>query len=308
VDSHSLAGRALVAAALTICALALTAAPTASEAPVAASAQERHGGPPARVQVERSVRYGDSYATALDVYRTPARRRAPAVLVVHGGGWRFGDKRRMEGISSALAQAGFVAFNVNYTLAAWWRPGFPRQLRELRAAVRWVRRNAARFGVDPARIGALGSSAGAHLVGLLGVHARGPLDAGARVAAVSTWSAPFDLTRTGDPGLASAVETFLGCAGPCESRRAAASPTAHVSPDDPPMLLLSSEHELVPLAHSELMAARLAAAGVPHRLWVIPGSAHGTDYTAIALAPSIEFLGRRLGRTGVGGRSRSQPR
>jgi acetyl esterase/lipase len=202
----------------------------------------------------------------------------------------------MAGISRALAQAGFVAFNVNYTLATWFQPGFPNQHTELTTALRWVRRHAARFGVDPSRVGALGSSAGAHLVALLAVAGHGPLGAGARIRGAVTWSAPFDLLRLDGPALAPAVDTFLGCAGgQCTHRRAAASPITHVSADDSPMLILNSEHELVPAEQAEEMAARLSSAGVPHSLWILPGSAHGVGYVTTVLGPSVVFLRRRLG-------------
>jgi acetyl esterase/lipase len=218
------------------------------------------------------------------------------VLVVHGGGWRAGDKLRMVWLSRRLAESGFVVFNVNYTLAAAGRPGFPRQLIELRAAVRWIRRNARAFGVDRTRVGAVGSSAGAHLVALLGAAGHGPLEAGARVGAVVTWSAPFDLTRIDNPALVPALETFLGCVSElCGETGVAASPLAHVSGDDPPMLVVNSRRELVPLHHAEDMAARLADAGLPYELRVLPGSAHGREYGAVVLEPTVAFLRRWLG-------------
>jgi pectinesterase len=151
-----------------------------------AAARERA---PSGVRVERSVRYGRAPAAVMDVHLPTAwRPRArPAVIVVHGGGWRFGARRRMEGVATALAQRGLAAFNVGYTLAAPGLPGFPRQLGELTAAIRWVRRHAGRFGVDPAQVEALGSSAGAQLAALSG---RGRLEAGARVRAAVAWSGP----------------------------------------------------------------------------------------------------------------------
>jgi acetyl esterase/lipase len=250
-----------------------------------------------RIEVVTGLRYAATPAAVLDVYRRRDRagRALPAVLVVHGGGWRHGDKRRMVGVSRALAGAGFAAFNLNYTLASWARPGYRRQPAELRAAVEWIRRNAARMDVDPRRIGALGSSAGAHLAALLALGGRGPLDRGSRIRAAVTWSAPFDLSRPGGPGLPGAIDTFLGCAlRPCDLRRAAASPVNHASPDDPPMLIVNSADELVPARHAVEMAARLRSAGVPHRLWILPGTRHARSYSDAALGPSIDFLRRRL--------------
>ncbi len=265
---------------------------------VAAAAGPPASVDPAGVSVERGVRYGSSPAMVLDVHRRrqPGPRAQPAVLVVHGGGWAGGDKRRMAGVASTLATAGFVAVNVNYSLAFPWRPGFPTQLTELRRAVRWTRRNADRLGADPARIGALGSSAGGHLAALLAVRSRGSLGRGDRVAAVASWSGPLHLAQAGELSLATAIHTFLGCRSrACPRRDAAASPTSHVTPDDPPMLIVHSRHdEVVPVEHAHAMAARLSRAGVAHRLWVMPGRDHGMVYAATALGPSIEFLRRRL--------------
>lgn len=284
--------RALVVGVLGLFALPASLLPAGVDRAAAGAAKPRDG-----VRVDRDLRYGHAEQMVLDVYRRrrSSRLHRAAVLVVHGGGWTSGDKRKMDGIARELARGGFVAFNVNYTLADRWRPGFPGQLRELAAAVRWIRRNSSQLRVDPARIGVLGSSAGGHLAGLLAVGGEGPLVSGARVRAAVTWSAPLDLSRLRSPALAPAVDSFLGCpADRCGARAAAASPATHATADDPPMLLFSSERELVPLSQAEEMASRLAAAGVPHTLWRIPGAMHATQYAIEALPPSIDFLRRRL--------------
>jgi acetyl esterase/lipase len=146
------------------------------------------------IRVWQDLRYAGTSRAKLDVYR-PAQRvgRLPGVLVVHGGAWRDGDKARMGAVSRRIARSGLIAFSVNYSLARGSRPGFPAQPRQLRQAVRWIRRSSDRFELDPRRIGAMGSSAGGHLVSLLGTDGRGSLRTGARVRAVATWSAPLDL-------------------------------------------------------------------------------------------------------------------
>ena len=280
--------RLALLAALAAAAVAAPLGPTGGDPAARAAGHEP------KVHVARGLPYAPGAETVLDVYRTRRRGPAPAVLVVHGGGWRYGDKGRMARIARAFAHAGFVAFNMNYTLATAARPGFATQPRELRTAVRWIRRNAVRLRVDPARIGALGSSAGAHLVGLLAVQGGGPLVARSRIGAAVTWSAPFDLELV-SPALRPPAESFLGCAiESCAERTAAASPVTHVSAGDPPMLLVHSEHEFIRVEHAHAMAARLVAEGVPHRLWILPGWAHGTDYARTALDRSIAFLHRQL--------------
>jgi acetyl esterase/lipase len=254
------------------------------------------GTKPGGLVVHRDIRYGRAQSAVLDVYRAGARNRAgvPGVLVVHGGGWRFGDKRKMAGAARSLARAGLVAFNINYSLATTARAGFPTQLRELRGALRWVRRHGPRYGADPRRLGALGSSAGGHLVALLGVTRTATSPAVPGLQAVVSWSAPFDLSSPDAPALAPAIASFLGCASDTCPARAAASPLTHVTGDDPPMLIVASEGEFVPIEQARSMAARLREAGVTYRLSVLSGSAHGIDYADVALAPSVDFLRRRL--------------
>lgn len=282
---------ARAARASAILALALLALGTASAAP-AASAAARY-----------DVPYGALPGQRLDVHApapSPRERRRlsfalrPAVVLVHGGGWAHGDKRRMTPVAMALARAGFVAFNVNYGLARAWLPGFPRQLRDLRRAVRWIRAGAARYRVDPRRIGVLGSSAGAHLAALLATTGQGPLTAGARVAALATWSAPFDLAALPSRWQGGIVDVLLSCYGPCPGRRAAASPLRHVSADDPPALLVNARHELVPAIQALRMADALAANGVPRRLLLLDGTLHGRELAPFALESSIAFLRREL--------------
>ncbi|MGI8945010.1 MAG: alpha/beta hydrolase [Thermoleophilaceae bacterium] len=267
-------------------------------------------GPRAGVRIRRELRYGGSVGNTVDVYRRRVSHRRgrrprplPGVLLVHGGGWRYGDKRRTAAIGRALARAGFVAFSINYTLAAPGRPGYPRQPRELQEAVRWARRNAAGFGLDKRRIGALGLSAGAHLAALLATDASGPLSRGSRVRAAVTWSAPLDLTgsaplslaRLDGPALAPAIESFLGCRPRlCPELGRAASPIAHVSADDPPMLIVNSAREMVPAWQATEMGRRLTAVGVPAKVWILPGDLHASEYERTALRASIGFLRRRL--------------
>ncbi|MEZ5144520.1 MAG: alpha/beta hydrolase [Acidimicrobiales bacterium] len=107
-------------------------------------------------------------ATVLDVYLPragPAEGR-PAVLTVHGGGWVGGERSRVAGDAWAFAQAGVVAFNVGYRVAGPDR--WPTELLDVQQALRWVQANASTYGVDPARIGLFGSSAGGNLALLAG--------------------------------------------------------------------------------------------------------------------------------------------
>ena len=296
-------GGAIVATALVaVLYLFPTVHPDARRAagnPGAASSRSEDG-----VRVWQDLRYARGKNAKVDVYRSGPRRtgRIPGVLVVHGGAWSGGDKARMSSVSSRIARSGLVVYSVNYMLADSSRPGFPAQLRQLRSAVRWARRSSKRFGLDRSRIGALGTSAGGHLVSLLGTKGRGPLHEGARVRATVGWSAPLDLGPLTETQMATSINIFLGClSNPCPDRHAAASPMTHVSEDDSPMLIVNSRNELVPASQPRQMADRLSAAGVAHRLWLLSGSAHAMGYADRALERTIAFLRRWLrGRAAVG--------
>ena len=264
---------------------------------VAAFGASAAGARGASLRVLADVEYAGPRGPTLDAYYRPDSERArAAVLVVHGGSWQRGDKRRMTGVSRQLANAGFAVFNVNYTLAREGRPGFPGQMRELRAAVRWVRARAGRLRVDPRRIGAFGSSAGGHLVGLLATRAEGSLQGGHRVRAAAVWSAPLALDRL-RPGaaLGQAAHRLVGCdGGDCSERLTEASPVTYVSDDDPDMLIVASTREVVPFGQATRMAAHLAEADVPHRLRAVAGHRHGMDLAAEMIGPTIAFLSERL--------------
>lgn len=250
----------------------------------------------AGVEVTYDVPYGGPNGPSFDVYRPAAADSPrPAVMVLHGGAWRAGDKGDATPIAEEYARAGFVAFATGYTLADEGLPGYPLQLRELQRAVRAIRSDAERFGVDPARIGATGSSAGAHLAALLATSGNGPLTDGDRVGALVVWSAPVDLTA--DVFAESPdheVANFLGC-GDCPELAVAASPITHVSADDPPTMIVNSAEELIPIEQAQLFDRRLRAAGVRARLLVLPGDQHAPDYEAEAIGPSIAFMRKQLG-------------
>ncbi|MFF3601899.1 alpha/beta hydrolase, partial [Kitasatospora indigofera] len=121
----------------------------------------------------------------------------PAVVSIHGGSWARGDKANDDwrNVCGWLASEGFVAYSLNYRLVP--EALFPAAIDDVALAVEWMRTpaNASRFGIDPARIGAFGGSAGGNLAALLGTRGTGPLDEGSRVAAVAELSAPIDLRR-----------------------------------------------------------------------------------------------------------------
>jgi acetyl esterase/lipase len=197
-----------------------------------------------------------------------------------------------------------VVAAVDYTLSAPGVPSWPANLEDLRAAVRWLRRNAAVYHVDPDRIAAMGVSAGGHLAALLATlpdgaytHPDSTSSTSARVQAVIDFYGPSDLAALAatSPSAEPSLALFLGGGPPAlPDRYAAASPVRHVTRDTPPMLLIHGDGDLlVPLDQSRRLAAALDAAGVPHQLIVVPGARHGFAFHAgqrDLLAEVLAFL------------------
>ena len=101
----------------------------------------------------------------LDIIAPKPTQPLPALIVVHGGGWHNGDKTKFQALSIRLANLGYVVAAIEYRLAD--EAAFPAAIHDCFAAVRYLRANAKRLHIDPDRIGAVGGSAGAHLVGLM---------------------------------------------------------------------------------------------------------------------------------------------
>ncbi len=111
--------------------------------------------------------YGDR-KVLLDLFRPPKRssdQRFPCLVIVHGGGWLKGDKTKFRALTIALAHRGYVTAAIEYRLGG--EAKFPAAIHDCNAAVRYLRANADRFSIDAGRIGAVGGSAGGHLVGLM---------------------------------------------------------------------------------------------------------------------------------------------
>jgi acetyl esterase/lipase len=189
-----------------------------------------------------------------------------------------------------------VVVAVDYALSRPGSPSWPENFEDVREAVRWTRRHARDYGIDPGRIAALGASAGGHLAAMLGTDPPGPSEdaptpgAGpgtpsspsARVQAVIDFYGPSDLLalEASPTGPATAVRLLVG-GGPeqVRGRYDAASPVRHVSPGDPPMLLVhGADDGHVPVEQSRMLAAALAKAGISHRLMVLENARHGFGF------------------------------
>lgn len=115
------------------------------------------------------IRYATrSPAEMLDLYvPTTGKGPFPVVLWIHGGGWRSGSRALpSNGAQLALVNSGIAVASIDYRLSH--QAIYPAQIQDVKAAVRWLRANASKYNLDPARVGAWGASAGGHLAALLG--------------------------------------------------------------------------------------------------------------------------------------------
>src|SRR5262245_40147281 len=122
----------------------------------------------AKLRVERDVVYGkgDDQDLLLDLVRPEGEGPFPAVLCIHGGGWKSGRRQDLDKLTELLVSHGFAAATVSYRLTN--KAKFPAQIEDCKAAVRWLRANAKKLDLDANAIGAIGFSAGGHLACLLG--------------------------------------------------------------------------------------------------------------------------------------------
>jgi acetyl esterase len=203
----------------------------------------------------------------------------PALIALHGGGWVTGDKQEWDNTCRTLAMMGFACFSIDYRLAP--EHPYPAAVDDALAAVQWVRDHASEYEVDPTRLGAIGSSAGAHLAAMIGYTGTGSTDAGTRVRVIVLWSPVTDITtllpdRANVNEAHQNVHDFLNCdLTDCATKEKEASPVTYVDPSDPPTMIANSIDEQIPLAQAQELAATLQDAGVPGNLHVVAGHNHG---------------------------------
>lgn len=253
---------------------------------------------------------GGSPRQRLDLH-LPDRAEAlmPAVLWIHGGAWECGDKHPCP--VRGFAERGYAIVGVGYRLSG--EAAFPSQLQDCKSVVRWLRAHAAEYGIDPARIGVWGESAGGHLAALMGTtgHVRDfdagdHLDQSSGVRCVVNWFGPVDFLEWGAPfspsmdSPESPVYRLLG--GPFSQnleKARSAGPLHHVDGRSAPFLTVHGDRDnIVPLAQSQRLHKALRDAGVESTLRVIPGAGHGTAEFTLPerLEETAGFLARHLGR------------
>ena len=283
---------------------------------------------------EREIRWGDGstvmtdvvYSTVpgyrplhLDIYRASIDAAPrPLVVFVHGGGWWTANQRAASAfldfpaVLANLAQRGYVVASIEYRLSG--EASFPAQLHDLREAVRFLHANAARFGIDPAKVVLWGMSAGAQL-GALGAVSCGTSSGGSSdrlpggesncVQGFVGWFGPYDLDAyLRETKNDTSVRALLHCgADACAPAALAdASPIRFVDGKDPPVLLIhgTDDQQVLP-AQSKVFAERLRTAGVQADVLLVPGVGHGfigttpaatRDASRQALSATFDFFDR----------------
>lgn len=259
------------------------------------------------IAVERDVTYKvvDDISLKMDIYY-PVKRagKLPAVVYIHGGGWYSGDKTGGAGQDDIpeLVDRGYIVASVNYRLAPEYK--FPAQIEDIKCAIRFLRENAAVYGIDTAHIGAFGDSAGGHLASLLGV-----TDAAAgfqglgwydeqsdKVQAVVNMFGPADLTLNFQKDRSLLIEHVFGTIDENSSIIRQASPISYVSFDDPPFLIIhgDKDNEICP-CQSEILYQKLVSAGIPASLMIVSNCSHSFLPVGEAINPSRDEITDTMG-------------
>lgn len=241
---------------------------------------------PAGIRVERAVKFlADDRKQVADLYfpkEMPKDKKLPGIVWIHGGGWTGGqrDAKREISVCSDLARGGFVVMSVDYVLSDKKQAVWPTNLWDCKTAVRWLRKNAGRLGVDADNIGVAGGSAGGHLAAMValttpadGLDPKEPLgDVSCAVKCCLDLYGIADISTYHDA-------TMLGktFAESPELYRAA-SPVTYVRSNSVPIMICHGTADTtVNIAQSQLFDKTLTQAGALHHFETVTNAVHTFD-------------------------------
>jgi acetyl esterase/lipase len=280
-------------------------------APAAAQEPKAKAPPlPDNISVQTDVEYAKAgdYSLKLDIYQPKTARSSPrpCVVWIHGGGWQGGNKASGARLLAPYVESrDYVGVSVGYRLTDVAR--WPAQIHDCKAAIRYVRANADKLGIDPDKIGVWGGSAGGHLVSLLGTSGDvkelegnlGTAGVSSRVACVVDFCGPSDFPEfqitSGAEGPVSKLLGGLPKDQPAAAKEA--SPITYVTKDDPPFLIVhGTDDKTVPYDQGVRFHAAQKQAGLNTTLITMQGGGHGIGGQEIANRVRTFFDKHLLGK------------
>ena len=240
----------------------------------------------------KDLSYGPHKAQVVDVYLPKSDKPTPVMIQIHGGGWRAGSKKQVPSfLKQAVAQGWLAVVSVEYRLTDV--AVHPAQTNDCLRAIQFVRSRAKEWNVDPARIGVTGGSAGGHLSMFVATHddladpdsADPVAKQSSRVQCAVPFAGPSDwfllsVIKHDHPAYRQLIgyEPNTPAAQMKEAKKRSVSPVSYVSADDPPMMIVHGDADvIVPFAHAEAMFKSLTAAGVEAELVRIKGGRHNVS-------------------------------
>jgi acetyl esterase/lipase len=219
------------------------------------------------------------FPVLVNVYVPKKEGTYPAILLIHGGGWQ---KRQIEPdkpLAERLAERGYVVTQVAYRLSTDAK--YPAAIHDCKAALRFMRANAARYRLDPDRIGVMGGSAGGHLSALMGMTgdlkelegSGGNPGQPTKVKACVVMAATMDLLAANKDKNSEGHVLFFGPISENRPLYAQASPIEHVSKASPPTFFIEGEKDSLKIGRAE-MQEKFRAAGVPTGLITLKNAPH----------------------------------
>lgn len=254
-----------------------------------------------RIEVRKDVAFGAEPHQKMDLYLPKGDGPFPVVVCFFGGGFTGGNKGGMARLGAFLASQGIAAAAPGYVLAdkEGERPGWPRNVHDAKAAVRFVRSQAKEWKIDPARVAALGHSSGAYLAMMVGFtpHVKELEGDGAAKEESSAVRAVVDIAGVCDRrrSLGTGTTALLGKGyEQKDDLRALASPVIYIGPKTVPVYILHGDQDkTVDMSSPKQLDEALTAAKVDHRLQVVAGLGH--DPIGVeTMGPVAEWLKERL--------------
>jgi acetyl esterase/lipase len=259
--------------------------------------------------VPYDVRFGN--ATTMDIHFPDSWADArPAIMMIHGGAWRYGSKADYDKAADRFAAAGYVTASINYRLVP---AVYPAAIQDCLCALSFLRANASEYGIDPARIAVTGYSAGGHLSALVGTGFDLPIhqpdcEWGPTGGPAATIPGDASYDYTGDTS-GWIVDFMGGTYDEMPDRYRTVSPLLDVRPGLAPFLVIHGRNDIVKVAYGEALVDTLRGAGDDVEFLELDGAGHiespdtttdgvylqAASDTPEAWAAQLEFLARTLG-------------